>query len=183
MRLTVIRCSRKEAQGYIENTHRHHGAALGDLFCLAACETTTGKVRGVATVGRPVARHLQDGWTVEVNRLATDGCKNACSALYGAAWRVARSMGYRRIVTYTLASESGASLRAVCWRRDDLPARCPKGWASRPDRATLHLESPRVRWIAETTDRPPFDRPLWPEPDDDDQLSMFGRLDDELAGA
>ena len=72
-----------------------------------------GVVVGVVIVGRPVSRHLDDGHTVEVTRLATDGSRNACSMLYGAAIRAARAMGYGRIVTYTLASECGASLRAV----------------------------------------------------------------------
>jgi hypothetical protein len=74
-----------------------------------------GTVRGVAIVGRPVARSRDDGLTLEVTRLATDGCDNACSALYAAAWRAARAMGYRRIGTYTLKSEPGTSLRAAGW--------------------------------------------------------------------
>ena len=69
----------------------------------------------MAIVGRPVARRLDDGLTLEVNRLATDGTPNACSCLYGAAWRVARELGYRRLVTYILASESRTSLKAACW--------------------------------------------------------------------
>jgi hypothetical protein len=67
-------------------------------------------------VGRPVARGLQDGWTLEVVRLATDGTPGACSALYSAAWRAARAQGYRRLVTYILAEESGISLRAAGWK-------------------------------------------------------------------
>ena len=59
----------------------------------------------------PVSRYLDDGHTLEVNRLCTDGTKNACSFLYAAAWRAARAMGYRKIVTYILDTESGASLR------------------------------------------------------------------------
>lgn len=70
----------------------------------------------MAIVGRPVARGLQDGWTAEVTRVATDGTPNAPSALYGACWRVARALGYRRLVTYTLATEPGTSLRAAGWR-------------------------------------------------------------------
>ena len=59
---------------------------------------------------------LDDGWTLEVNRLCTDGTRNACSMLYAAAWRAARAMGYKRIVTYILESENGASLRASGWK-------------------------------------------------------------------
>ena len=71
---------------------------------------------GVVIVGRPVSRYLDDGWTLEVNRLCTNGSRNACSMLYGAAWRAARAMGYKRLITYILESESGASLRAAGWK-------------------------------------------------------------------
>ena len=73
-------------------------------------------VRGVAIIGRPVARMLQDGWTAEVTRLCTLGDKNACSMLYAASWRAARALGYRRLITYTLQREGGASLRASGWK-------------------------------------------------------------------
>lgn len=75
-----------------------------------------GQLVGVAIVGRPVSRYLDDGLTLEVNRLCTDGTKNACSFLYGAAARVARTMGYRKIITYILETENGASLRAAGWK-------------------------------------------------------------------
>lgn len=79
-------------------------------------------------MGRPVARVYDDGLTAEVNRAATDGCPNANSALYGAAWRVAQAMGYRKIITYTQEDESGSSLRGAGWERiRDIPPR--KGWA------------------------------------------------------
>ena len=65
---------------------------------------------------RPVSRYLDDGWTLEVNRLCTDGTRNACSMLYAAAWRAARAMGYHKLITYILDSENGASLRAAGWK-------------------------------------------------------------------
>ena len=69
---------------------------------------------GVIIVGRPIARNQDDGWTAEITRCAVlDGHPNACSMLYGAAWRAARAMGYRRIISYTQAQETGASLRAA----------------------------------------------------------------------
>ena len=71
---------------------------------------------GVAIVGRPVSRYLDDSWTLEVNRLCTDGTRNACSMLYAAAWRTARAMGYHKLITYILESENGASLRAAGWK-------------------------------------------------------------------
>ena len=70
---------------------------------------------GVAITGRPVSRYLDDGLTLEVNRLCTDGTRNACSFLYGAAARAAKAMGYRKIITYILDTEDGASLRAAGW--------------------------------------------------------------------
>lgn len=71
---------------------------------------------GVVTVGRPVARHFDNGWTLEVTRLATDGTPHAASKLYAAAWRAARAMGYGRLITYTLEAESGTSILAAGWR-------------------------------------------------------------------
>ena len=70
---------------------------------------------GAAMVGRPVSRYLDDGMTLEVNRCCTDGTRNACSMLYGAATRAAKALGYRRIITYTLQSEPGTSLKASNW--------------------------------------------------------------------
>lgn len=115
--LTIIPASRADVAAFIARTHRHHKPPAGDVFRLAVVDET-GAVRGVASVGRPVARMLDDGWTLEVNRVATDGAKNACSLLYGAARRVAWTMGYRRILTYTLPEEGGASLRAAGWTLD-----------------------------------------------------------------
>lgn len=75
-----------------------------------------GEIVGVAIVGRPVSRYLGDGWTLEVNRLCTDGTKNACSFLYSATWRVAKNLGYKKLITYILDSENGASLKASGWK-------------------------------------------------------------------
>lgn len=104
-------------------------------------------------VGRPVSRVLDDGDSCEVTRLCTDGTPNACSKLYGACMRIAREMGYGRIVTYTLDSEGGASLRASGWARDaDLPVR--RGWDNGRARYERDLfgnrtpsDEPKVRWI------------------------------------
>ena len=82
----------KEANAYVEQHHRHHGPVVGHKFSIGLSDGE--KIVGVAIVGRPVARHLDDGWTLEVNRLCTDGTRNACSMLYSAAWRAARAMGY-----------------------------------------------------------------------------------------
>lgn len=104
----------REANAYVEQHHRHHGPVPGQKYSIGLSDGE--KIVGVAIVGRPVSRHLDDGWTLEVNRLCTDGTKNACSMLYAAAWRAARAMGYKRLITYILESENGASLRAAGWK-------------------------------------------------------------------
>ncbi len=103
-----------EACEFIRLHHRHHKPPVGHKFSVAVGDG--GKVVGVATVGRPVSRMLDDGWTLEVNRCCTDGTKNACSALYAACWRAARALGYRKLITYTLPEEGGISLRAAGWK-------------------------------------------------------------------
>lgn len=104
----------KEANAYVAQYHRHHGPVVGHKFSIGC--TDGNQIVGVVIVGRPVSRYLDDGWTLEVTRLCTDGARNACSMLYAAAWRAARAMGYHRLVTYILESENGASLRAAGWQ-------------------------------------------------------------------
>lgn len=87
----------------------------GCKFCIAISDELD-IIRGVCIVGRPVSRHLDNGYTLEVNRCCTDGVKNGCSMLYGAAWRAAKAMGYTRLITYTLPEEGGASMRATGWK-------------------------------------------------------------------
>lgn len=103
---------RDEAFPFIRQHHRHHDVPTGYLWCHAAHDDD-GRLVGVAVVGRPVARELDDGLTCELTRLATDGAPNACSMLYGAWRRAAQAKGYRRGLTYILASEDGSSLRAA----------------------------------------------------------------------
>lgn len=103
-----------EANAFVKQFHRHHQPMPGCKFCIAV--SIGEQVVGVCIVGRPVARLLDDGWTLEVNRTCTLGHKNANSMLYGAAWRAAKAMGYRRLITYTLPGEGGASLRAAGWK-------------------------------------------------------------------
>ena len=111
--LDICPVSLAEANAFVAEHHRHHKPVVGHKFSIGC--TDGEKIVGVAIVGRPVARYLDDGWTLEVNRCCTDGTRNACSILYAAAWRAARAMGYHKIVTYTLDTESGASLRAAGW--------------------------------------------------------------------
>ena len=99
--------------------------------------------------GRPVARHYDDGQTLEVHRVATDGHKNANSMIYGALTRAAFALGYTRVITYTQADESGASLRAAGWRvLAERKAR--KGWntVSRPRDDARYMTSERTLWEA-----------------------------------
>lgn len=114
-RLTVVPCSFREAVAFVNAHHRHHKPPQGHKFSLAVADEA-GTVRAVCMVGRPVARGNDNGSTLEVTRLASDGCPNACSCLYGAAWRAAKALGYRRLITYTLNSEPGTTLRAAGWR-------------------------------------------------------------------
>ncbi len=100
----------RQASEFINAHHRHHHATVGCKFCVGLYDCD--QLVGCAVCGRPVSRHLDDGMTCEINRLCTDGTRNACSMLYGACVRVARELGYRTIITYTLESESGASLKA-----------------------------------------------------------------------
>jgi hypothetical protein len=115
MRLAIVPITFAEAVEFVHRHHRHHPPSAGHKYSVA-CADETGVVRGVAIVGRPVARGNDDGWTLEVTRCCTDGATNACSLLYGACWRAARALGYRRLVTYTLTTEPGTSLRAAGWR-------------------------------------------------------------------
>jgi hypothetical protein len=113
-KLTIVPVKQAEAKAFVRRVHRHHPPPTGSIFQLAVADEA-GVIRGVAMVGRPVGPGYDDEWTLEVNRSATDGCENANSALYGAAWRAAKALGWRRLLTYTLASESGSSLRGAGW--------------------------------------------------------------------
>ncbi len=111
--LSLVPVSLKDANAFVAEHHRHHKPTRGHKFSIG-CECD-GQLVGVVIAGRPVSRYLDDGRTLEVNRLCTTGEKNACSMLYGAAARAAKAMGYHKIITYTLDSEPGASLRAAGW--------------------------------------------------------------------
>lgn len=114
MKMSLIPLPLDEANAFVRKVHRHHGPVVGHKFSLGAVKD--GIVVGVAIVGRPVARMRDDGMTLEVTRLATDGTSNACSFLYGACARACFALGFKRIGTYILASENGATLKASGWR-------------------------------------------------------------------
>lgn len=135
--------TQKEANAFVETLHRHHPPARGDIYRVGAMYDD--ELVGVVQVGRPVARALDDGHTCEVIRLCTDGTKDVCSFLYARAARIAREMGYRKIVTYILASEPGTSLKAAGWNAEKKVR--GKKWScpSRP-RETMAPACDKVRW-------------------------------------
>lgn len=110
MKLKIRPIHLRPAMEYIRQYHRHNIPPVGGKFAISCLENE--RLCGVAICGRPTARKLDDGTTLEIYRNCTDGSRNACSKLYGACLRIARDMGYKRVVTYTLASENGASLKA-----------------------------------------------------------------------
>lgn len=114
MSLQIVPLELAEANELVSRWHRHHQPCVGHRFSIGVAEGE--KVVGAAICGRPVARYLDNGWTIEVNRLVTDGTMNACSMLYGACRRAAFALGYRRIITYTLPSEGGGSLNGAGWK-------------------------------------------------------------------
>ena len=136
----------KASNEYVEKNHRHHNKVVGHKFSISLVDNDD-VVRGVVISGRPVARSLDDGLTLEVTRLCTDGVENGCSMLYSAVNRAAKAMGYTRVITYTLEEESGVSLKAAGWKKDsEVKGRswnCP----SRP-RTDKHPTVNKIRWIA-----------------------------------
>lgn len=112
--LEIVPMTLAEANAFVQKNHRHHRPVVGHKFSIGCAAKD--KIVGVAIVGRPVSRYLDDGWTLEVTRLCTDGTKNACSMLYAAAWRAARAIGYKRLITYILITEPGTSLKAAGWK-------------------------------------------------------------------
>jgi len=149
MSLMVTPINLDEANAFVEHHHRHHKPVPGAKFCVAVSRED--EVRGVAIVGRPVSRVLDDGWTLEVNRCCTDGTRNACSMLYATAWKAAKAMGYTSLITYTLESEGGSSLRGAGWRCvGKATTRIGQGWnvKSRP-RVDTHPLQQKLRWEAQ----------------------------------
>jgi len=146
--LTLVPCTLKAARAFVEQQHRHHRAPHNALWAVAVSDGE--RICGVGIVSQPVARMLNDGWTAEVSRVATDGARNACSMIYGACWRAARALGYRRLVTYTLPEEGGASLRASGWTVIGEAGGGSWSRESRP-RVDLHPTQVKLRWERTTT--------------------------------
>lgn len=148
MGLHLVPIRFRDAAAFVAMWHRHNKPPVGCKFCIGVADDD-GLLRGVAIVGRPVARMYDNGQTLEVNRTATDGSPNANSMLYAASWRAAKALGYTRLVTYTQGGESGASLRAAGWTVvGQRPAR--PGWdvPSRPRAINGSENIPRTLWEA-----------------------------------
>lgn len=143
MNLEIRPCDFATARNFVAENHRHNKPPCGHKFSIACYDGD--RLCGVAMVGRPVSRYLDDGLTLEVNRCCTDGTRNACSMLYGAAWRAAKALGYQRIFTYTRQSENGSSLRASGWICDGTAG--GTHWTGqRYDQMEMELEEMKVRW-------------------------------------
>jgi len=153
--MVIVPLTLAEARRFVADHHRHNEPPIGHRFSIGLRDDA-GALVGVVVAGRPVARGADDGLTIQLLRVTTTGSKNACSMLYGAACRAAAAMGYQWAITYTLAEESGASLRASGFVEDErLDGR--EGWkhTSGP-RAGQRLRlfdqplmptGPKVRWV------------------------------------
>jgi hypothetical protein len=143
MALDIVPLTLKAANAFVAVHHRHHKPVIGHKFSIGL--ESAGAIVGCCIVSRPTARMSDDGRTCEVLRLCTDGTRNACSMLYRAAWRCAKEMGYRRLLTYTLPEEGGASLRAAGFVRIGEAGGGSWSRALRP-RDDKHPLQRKVRW-------------------------------------
>lgn len=144
-RLELVPVSLKTANAYVAEHHRHNRPVAG-CVSVVGVRREDGELCGVAVIGRPVARMLDDGYTAEVRRVCTDGTYNACSMLLRAAWRAVKALGYRKLITYTLPEEGGASLRAAGFKLVKTDA--GGGRWNRPGRpaADTHPLGKKYRW-------------------------------------
>lgn len=147
VKLDVCMITQKEAFDFVTAIHRHHEKPQGWKWGIGL-QDQAGKLRGVIVVGRPVARGNDDGKTLEVTRLCTDGVRNGCSKLYAAAWQAARAMGCKRMITYILASEHGVTLRAAGWKEVHKTRGGSWDSPSRP-REDKHPTGPKTLWSVE----------------------------------
>jgi hypothetical protein len=143
--MTAVPVTLRQAQAFVGAMHRHHKAPVAHRWSVGAKKG--GVLVGVVVVGRPVARLTDQYEIAEVTRLCTDGTKNACSFLYGVAARISREMGFTRIQTFILPSESGVSLRAAGWSFDGVSEKSGSGWQSRRGRDNTQPKEPKQRWV------------------------------------
>jgi hypothetical protein len=143
--MKIVPISLRQANEIVTQWHRHHKSSVGHKFSIALSQSE--QYIGIAICGRPVARGSDDGFTLEIARLCTNGTKNACSMLYGACARIAKEMGYRKIQTYILESEPGISLKASGWVMEAVTA---GGQWKRTDGITNRTDQPnepKQRWV------------------------------------
>jgi hypothetical protein len=147
VKIEAVPMTLKLAGEYVTGWHRHNKAPQGGMYAVGA--SYNGEIVGVAIVGRPVARRLADGKTLEVTRVCVvdHSPKGTCSFLYARCWKAVKALGWSRLITYTLQAESGASLRGAGWK---LIAELPggrQGWLTRPNRSIQSvIEHPKFRW-------------------------------------
>jgi len=134
----------RNACEYVNRFHRHHKASVGCKFAISIIDDT-GIVHGVAICGRPVGRYFDDGFTLEITRVCTDGMANGCSMLYGACCRIAKQMGYRKVITYTLESEHGASLKASNFTYDGIAG--GTHWTGKRNKGQPLPNEMKKRWV------------------------------------
>ena len=151
-KMRIIPLPLAEANAFVSEHHRHHKPVRAHKFSMGAVKD--GKIVGVCIVSRPVARMKDDGFTMEVSRLCTDGTRNACSFLYSKAAKACFAMGYTKVGTYTLPEEGGVSLRASGWKfikvtQGDRSWSCP----SRP-RVDKHPLQGKLSWETENPEHP-----------------------------
>lgn len=144
--LHLIPMTLAEANMFVEKHHRHHKPVPGAKFTIGV--EKDGNVVGVAIVGRPVSRMLNDGWTLEVNRTCTNGVKNTNSFLYAAAWKATKALGFKKLITYTLPEEGGASLRGAGWKLLGEAGGGSWNCKSRP-RVDMHPLQVKFKWMKE----------------------------------
>jgi len=135
----------RKANEIVIQWHRHHKPSRGHKFSIALMKDSV--YVGIAICGRPVARGSDDGLTLEVARLCTDGTPNACSKLYGACSRIAKEMGYVKIQTYILESEPGISLKASGWTMESVTAGGQWKYSGGKERRTDQPTEPKQRWV------------------------------------
>ena len=145
--MTIVPITLKAANAFVATYHRHHKPTVGHKFSIGL--SLNDDLIGVAIMGRPVARGSDNGFTIEVARLCTNGAKNACSMLYQAAARSSKELGYKKIQTYILQNELGTSLKASGWKMEAVTAggqwKHTDGKKRRTDQPTM----PKQRWVRE----------------------------------
>ena len=145
--MKIVPITLKVANQFVTEHHRHHKPSVGHKFSIGL--SNDDNLIGVAIMGRPVARRSDDGFTIEVARLCTNGQKNACSMLYQAAARASKELGYKKIQTYILEIETGTSLKASGWKMEAITAGGQWKHTDGKERRTDQPTMPKQRWVRE----------------------------------